>query len=96
MILFFPSCTGAWIIKKLNLSLFLSYIYTVLWLLLLLGLVTYCFVTSGVFFFTQNDPFILKLYPLIVTIIVYGVPSIEVSVFIWVIIRLGGHIILKG
>ncbi len=31
-----------------------------------------CFVTSGVFF-TQNDPFILKLNPLIVTIIVYCV-----------------------
>ncbi len=47
-------------------------------------------------FSTQNDPFILKHYLLIVTVIVYGVPSIEVSVFIWVIILLGGHIILKG
>ncbi len=36
------------------------------------------------------------LTPLIVTVIVYGVPSIEVSVFIWVIILLGGHVILKG
>ncbi len=31
-------------------------------------------------FSTQNDPFILKHYPLIVTVIAYGVPSIEVSV----------------
>ncbi len=77
-------------------SLFSSCIYTILWLLLLLGLVTDCFVTSGVHFQLKNDPFILKHYPLIVTVIVYGVPSIEVSVFIWVIIILSGHIILNG
>ncbi len=47
-------------------------------------------------FSTQNDPFILEHYPLIVTVIVYGVPSIEVSVFIWIVILLCGHIILKG
>ncbi len=46
-------------------------------------------------FSTQNDPFILRHYPLIVTVIVYGIPRIEVSVFIWVIILLSGHIILK-
>ncbi len=33
-----------------NVSLFSSFTYTVLWLLLLLGLITYCFVTSGVHF----------------------------------------------
>ncbi len=47
-------------------------------------------------FSTQKDPFILKHYPLIVTVIVYGVPIIEVSVFTWIIIILNGHIILKG
>ncbi len=41
-------------------------------------------------FSTQNDPLILKHYPLIVT-----VPSVEVSVFIWVILILSGHVILK-
>ncbi len=96
MILFFPSCTGAWIIKKLNLSLFLSYIYNSFMVAFVVRFSNLLFCDIWSFFFTQNDPFILKLYPLIVTIIVYGVPSIEVSVFIWVIIRLGGHIILKG
>ncbi len=43
------------------------------------------FVTYGVDFSTQNDPFLLKCYPMIATVIVYGVPSIEVSVLIWVI-----------
>ncbi len=42
-------------------------------------------------FSTQNDPFILKHYPLIVTVIVYGVPGIEVSVFNWVITTLSAH-----
>ncbi len=31
-------------------------------------------------FSTQNDPFILKHYPLIVTVIVCGLPSIKVCV----------------
>ncbi len=47
-------------------------------------------------FSTQNDPFILKHYPLIVTVIVYRVPSIEISVFNWEIIILSGHVNLKG
>ncbi len=42
-------------------------------------------------FFTQNDPFILKHYPLIV----YHVPSIQVSVFIQLITILSKHITLK-
>ncbi len=45
-------------------------------------------------FFTQNDPFILKHYLLIVTIM-YHVSSIEVSVFIQVITILSQHITLK-
>ncbi len=49
--------------------------------------------TSGVNFLLKNDPFILKHYSLIVTVIVYGVPGR--SVFIWVIILLSGHNILK-
>ncbi len=49
---------------------------------LLLGLITYRFLTSGVHFLLKNDPFILKHYPLIVPIIVYDVPGIEVYVFI--------------
>ncbi len=38
-----------------------------------------------------SNPFILKNYSLIVTIIVYHVPSIEVSVFIWLITALSQH-----
>ncbi len=34
--------------------------------------------------------------PLIVTVIVYGLPSIEVSAFSWEIIILSAHIILIG
>ncbi len=37
-------------------------------------------------FFYQNDPFILKHYSLIVTVIVYHASSIEVSLFIRVFI----------
>ncbi len=44
-------------------------------------------------FSTQNDPFALKHYSLIVTVIVYGVPSIEVSVFSWILIMLSGHVL---
>ncbi len=47
-------------------------------------------------FYSENFPFLLEHYPLIVTVSVYGVPSNEVSVFIWVIIILSGRIILKG
>ncbi len=46
-------------------------------------------------FSTQNGPFILKHYPLIVTVIVYGEPGIEVSVFNWVIITLSALCYLK-
>ncbi len=47
-------------------------------------------------FFTQNNPFILKHYFLIVTIIEYHVSSIQVSVFIQVVTILSQHITLKG
>ncbi len=57
---------------------------------------SYCFVTSRVNFLLKNNPFLLKHYSLIVTVIVYGVPGIEFSVFIWVIIILSGHVIFKG
>ncbi len=53
------------------------------------------FVTSGVNFFTQNDPFILKHYLLIFTIIVYHMSNIQVSVFIQEITILSQHITLK-
>ncbi len=96
MIPFFPSCTGAWIIKKVT-------FYTVFELYLHCFMVAFIVRFSNLlfcdiwsWFSTQNDPFILKHYPLIVTVIVYGVPSIDVSEFIWVIILLRGHIILKG
>ncbi len=46
-------------------------------------------------FFTQNDLFILKHYLLIVTVIVYRVPSIQVSVFIQLITILSQHITFK-
>ncbi len=72
-------------------TVYLSCVYTILWLLLLLDLVTYCFVTSGVHFLLKNDPFILKHYSLIVTVLVYDVPGIEVSVLIWKIIILSGY-----
>ncbi len=71
-------------------------IYTVFWLLLLLGLVPYCFVTSGVDFLLKRthsysntihwlSPSLCMVYQLF-----------EVSVFTWIIILLNGHIILKG
>ncbi len=93
MIPFFPSCTGAWIIKKVKYSLFLSFHYFMVAFVVRFSDLLFCDIWS--WFSTQNDPFILKHYPLIVTVIVYGVPSIAVSVFIWVIILLSGHIILK-
>ncbi len=87
MITFFPSCTGAWIIKKVK-FVTLSYIYSFMVAFVVrFSNILFCDIWS--WFSTQN-------YPLIVTVIVYGVPSIEVFVFIWVIILLGGHIILKG
>ncbi len=68
--------------------MFLSYIYSFMVVFVVrFSNILFCDIWS--WFSTQNDP-------LIVTVIVYGVPSIEVSVFIWVIILLGGHIILKG
>ncbi len=96
MILFFPSCTGAWIIKKVKfVTVFELYLHSFMVAFVVrFSNLLFCDIWS--FFFTQNDPFILKHYLLIVTVIVYGVPSIEVSVFIWAIILLGGHIILKG
>ncbi len=53
----------------------------------------FCDILSN--FFTQIDPFILKHYSLIVTIIVYHVPSIQVSVFIQLITTLSQHITFK-
>ncbi len=44
-------------------------------------------------FSTQNDPFTLKHCSLIVTVIVYGVPSIEVSVFNWILNMSSGHVL---
>ncbi len=44
----------------------------------------FCNILSS--FSTQNDPFLLKHYPLIATVIVYDAPSIEVSVLSLVII----------
>ncbi len=75
MIPFFPSCTGAWIIKKVN-------IFTVFELYLHYFIVAFVVRFSNVLFcdLLKNDPFILKHSSLIVTVIVYGVPSIEVSV----------------
>ncbi len=46
-------------------------------------------------FSTQNDPYILKHYSLIVTFTVYHVPSIQVSVFIQLITILSQYITLK-
>ncbi len=46
-------------------------------------------------FFTQNDPFILEHYSLIVTVIVYHVPSVHVSVFIQLIAIWNQHITLR-
>ncbi len=46
-------------------------------------------------FLIQNDPFILKHYSLIVTVIVYHVPSTPVSVFIQLITILSQQITLK-
>ncbi len=51
--------------------------------------------TSGVNVFTQNDPFILEHYSLIVTIIVYHVPSIQVSMFVQLITILSQHVTFK-
>ncbi len=66
MILFFPSCTGALIIKKVKFfTVFELYLH---WFSNLL----FCDIWSS--FSTQNDPFILKHYSLIVTVTVYGVP----------------------
>ncbi len=96
MIPFFPSCTGAWIIKNVKfVTVFELYLHSFMVAFIVrLSNILFCDIWS--WFSTQNYPFILEHYPLIVTVIVYGVPSIEVSVFIWVIILLGGHIILKG
>ncbi len=92
MIPFFPSCTGAWIIKKVTFFIvFELYLHSFMVAFVVrFSNLLFCDIWS--WFSTQNDPFILKHYPQIV----YGVPSIEVSEFIWVIILLSGHIILKG
>ncbi len=75
MILLFPSCT--WTVFEMYLHCFMVAFVARLSNLL------FCDIWSS--FFTQNDPFILEHYSLIVTVIVYHAPSIQVSVFIQLI-----------
>ncbi len=96
MIPLFPSCTWAWIINKVNFfAVFQMYLHSFI-VAFVVRFSNLLFCNIWIWFSTQNDPFLLKHYPLIVTVFVYGVPSIEVSVFIWIVIILSGHIILKG
>ncbi len=79
----FPSCTWAGIINKVNFfAVFEMYLHCfMIAFVVRFSNLLFCDIWS--WFSSQNDPFILKHYPLIVTNIVYGVPSIEVSVIGW-------------
>ncbi len=97
MIPLFPSCTWAWIINKVIffvVAVFEMYLHCFMVAFVVrLSNLLFCDIWSS--FFTQNDPFILRYYSLIVTVIVYHVPSIQVSVFIQLITILSQPITLK-